>query len=203
MRAYTTLKERAEAEYICKRSRFIGIAAPVAAEMDIAGLLKTIKAEHSGANHHCYAYALKDGKQRCNDDGEPQGTAGIPILEVLKREDITDGIIVAVRYFGGTLLGAPGLVRAYSHTAKLAVNAAGTVLRQPCAAALITAPYAFYDKLCLLLQNRGAKVLNSDFTEHVSIEVRIPAEAVGEISGELTELTADKAKLEITGEIFA
>jgi len=203
MRAYTTFKGPGIAEYTCKRSRFMGTAAPIATQEDAVAFIAQIKSEYRDANHHCYAYALKSGNRRYSDDGEPQGTAGIPILEVLKREDITDGIVIITRYFGGTLLGAPGLVRAYSHTAKLAVDAAGTAFMQPCAAALITAPYMFYDKLCLLLKNRGGKILGSDFTEYVSVQARIPLNAVEEISGELRELTANQAKLEVTGEMFA
>ena len=203
MQAYTTFKERGLAEYTCKRSRFVGVSAPVKTEEDIAGVLAEIGAAHRDANHRCYAYALRNGKQRYSDDGEPQGTAGIPILEVLKRENITDGIVVVTRYFGGTLLGAPGLVRAYSHTAKLAADSAGTVFMRPCAIVFITAPYTFYDKLCLLLQNSGAKILSSDFMEHVSVKAIIPIDSTEGIAGELAELTAGKARLEIIEEVFA
>lgn len=203
MQAYTTLKEKAAAEFIEKRSRFIGVAAPVKTENNVADLLQQIKAEHRDARHHCYAYALRSGAQRYSDDGEPQGTAGLPMLEVLRRENVTDGAIFVTRYFGGTLLGAPGLVRAYSHTAKLALSAAETVLMRPCSVAVIAAPYPFYDRICLLLQNNGAVLLNSSFAEHVSIEAQIPAELAASISETLKELTANKASLQITGEIFA
>ena len=203
MRAYTTIKELGVAEYILKRSRFIGITAPVSTGQDASGLIARMKSEYRDANHHCYAYSLKDGTQRYSDDGEPQGTAGIPILEVLKNKNITDSIVIVTRFFGGTLLGAPGLVRAYSHTAKLAIDSAGTVLLQPCAEVLITAPYMFYDKLCLLIKNRGGGILGSDFTEHVSVKARISKNAVEEISADLKEITAGKAKIEVTGELFA
>jgi len=203
VRSYTTLKELGDIEYILKRSRFIGTAAPASDVNEASSLIARIKSEHRDANHHCYAYSLKDGKQRYSDDGEPHGTAGIPILEVLKNKNITDGIVIVTRYFGGTLLGAPGLVRAYSHTAKLAVDTAGTVLMQPCSEVLITAPYMFYNKLCLLIKNRGGEILDSAFTEHVSVRARIAQNAVEAISGDLKELTAGKSKLEVTGELFA
>lgn len=122
--SYRTITKEADAEFTERRSRFIGHAMPVSSEEDALAFVAMIKEQHGDATHNVWAYNLKNGRQRYSDDGEPQGTAGPPVLEVLQKERLVDAAVVVTRYFGGVLLGAGGLVRAYSHGAKLALEAA-------------------------------------------------------------------------------
>jgi len=125
MNEYRTIKYEADDSFVERRSRFIGYAKPVTTNEEAVAFINEIKAKHWDATHNVYAYVLRDGQiRRYSDDGEPQGTAGIPVLDVLLKENLTDLVVVVTRYFGGVLLGAGGLVRAYSHGAKIAVVAA-------------------------------------------------------------------------------
>ena len=125
---YTTVSVEGHAEFEEKRSVFIGHAIHIDSEEEAQTFIKEIKKKYSDATHNCWAYILNDGIiARYSDDGEPQGSAGVPVLDTLKKSGVSDAVIVVTRYFGGILLGAGGLVRAYSHTAKLAIEAAGIV----------------------------------------------------------------------------
>ena len=122
---YITVKEQGEDFFIEKKSKFIGHCKPVKTESEALEFISEIKSKHADANHNVYAYILREnGTQRFSDDSEPQGTAGIPVIDALKKANIVDVVVVATRYFGGTLLGGGGLIRAYSHTASIAVEAA-------------------------------------------------------------------------------
>ena len=125
---YTTIEREAVAEFEEKKSIFIGHALPVRTEDEAAAFVKELKNKYRDATHNVYAYVLGDGTvQRYSDDGEPQGTAGMPVLDVIRKSGCTDTAVVVTRYFGGTLLGAGGLVRAYSHAAKLALDEAHVI----------------------------------------------------------------------------
>ena len=128
MQEYTTILDRAEDEFVERKSRFIGAIAPVETEEEALDFIAQIKHQHRDATHNTYAYVLKNGVKRYSDDGEPQGTAGVPMLDCLEKEGLVDVAVVVTRYFGGILLGAGGLVRAYSHGAKIAVDAASRKL---------------------------------------------------------------------------
>lgn len=203
MESYITIKQAATAEFIEKRSRFIGTIRPVQSESEAAAFMTAIRAEYRNANHNCYAYIIRGNIQRYSDDGEPQGTAGIPILEILRKENIVDAAIVVTRYFGGVLLGANGLVRAYSHTAKQALAAAEILLMQPCTLFSLELAYPLYDRVNLLLQNTGAVILQSDFNTNINLKLRIPSSSFPEISAQLTELTGGAAIPVVLGEEFA
>ena len=126
MTTYTTVKKPASAELIEKRSRFIGYVKPVKTQEEAVAFINEIKSKHWDATHNVYAYVIRgEGISRYSDDNEPQGTAGIPVLDAIRKRDITDCVVVVTRYFGGTLLGAGGLVRAYSASAKAGIDAAG------------------------------------------------------------------------------
>ena len=125
--SYITIPFPADAEFIERRSRFIGHAAPAATEEEALRFVAAIKAQYADATHNVWAYHLQQGRERYADDGEPQGTAGPPVLDVLKKSGVVDVAVVVTRYFGGVLLGAGGLVRAYSHAAHLALEAARCV----------------------------------------------------------------------------
>lgn len=188
--SYITVEAPACGEFVEKRSRFIGEIRPVSSEEEAAAFLAEKRAAHRDAGHNCFAYILRaGGAMRYGDDGEPQGTAGVPILEVLRREGIVDAAIVVTRYFGGTLLGANGLVRAYTRAAKLAVDAAARVEISRCADFSVRVAYPLYDRLALLLSDAGAAVLDTAFAADVTVRARLPAGGLDAFSRRLTELS--------------
>lgn len=168
---YVTVKERAEDQFIEKKSRFIGYIAPVTTPEDAAAFVAEIKQKHWDATHNVWAYLLRDGQKRYSDDGEPQGTAGIPVLEVLEKSGVVDICVVATRYFGGILLGGGGLVRAYSHTAKLALDAAQKLEMAECRELEIRVDYSLYGKLNYILPDYEVKLLDSDFGVEVTLRL--------------------------------
>lgn len=203
LQPYTTVRAAAEAEFVERRSRFIGQIAPAQTEAQALSFIQQVKASHWDANHNVYAYCLRQGQlRRYSDDGEPQGTAGIPVLEVLTKSGVTDAVLVVTRYFGGVLLGAGGLVRAYSHGGSLALQAAGTVLMRPCAELELESDYALYGKIARLLPRFGAKTLQSDFGAAVTLRVLLAASDVERFADELRELTADLVQARPVGERF-
>jgi uncharacterized YigZ family protein len=204
MRPYTTIAAEAVAEYTEKRSRFLGLAAPVATEAEAAAVLDNLRARHHDANHNCYAYILRSPDiARYSDDGEPSGTAGLPILEVLRRQGLVDVITVVTRYFGGTLLGAGGLVRAYSKSAALALGSAGAVRMEPCAVFDVALPYHHYGRVGGILPRYGISTLFENYTEVVNLTLRISATKLPAFQKELAELTAGEAGVIFLREEFA
>ena len=156
MSDYLTLRKESSDEFIEKRSRFIGYAKPVTTQDEAMDFINQIRSKHWDATHNVYAYVLRDGQiRRYSDDGEPSGTAGVPVLDVLLKENITDCVVVATRYFGGVMLGAGGLVRAYSHTSKIAVDAAGIMKMSVCSVMSVSCDYNFYGRLTSLIPEFG------------------------------------------------
>lgn len=200
---YRTLKGPAQDEFTEKRSRFIDYASPVTNEEEALAFLEQIRARHRDATHNVYAYVLRDGLlQRFSDDGEPQGTAGIPVLEVILKSGITDCAVVVTRYFGGTLLGAGGLVRAYSHAARLAIEKAGISEMRLCRILEITVDYTLYGKLQYWLAERQLPILETNFAESVCLSVLMPSEELESVKAGLLELTAAAVVLTEKQEIF-
>lgn len=188
--AYRTLAKRAEAEFVEKRSRFIGYCAPVKTEQEALDFIASIKAMHKTATHNVWAYNLREGHLvRYTDDGEPSGTAGLPVLNVLTRGEIVDAAIVVTRYFGGTLLGKGGLVSAYGDGANMAVRASGVATMAPCSTYMLECAYNEYDRVERLLRDIGARVLDSSFTDKVTITAAIAQENGEKLCDELRELT--------------
>lgn len=203
MQSYLTVEAHAQAEFIEKKSRFIGSICPVDTESHAIEFIEKIRAEHFKASHNCYAYVLRQNNiLRYSDDGEPQGTAGIPMLEVLKRENILDAVVVVTRYFGGTLLGAGGLVRAYSHSAKIALNAAKIITMCECTDLALEIAYPQYEQILKLIEKYPAIVLDTSFADTVTLYVRIKADSYEGLRAELTEFSAGKIETLITGELF-
>ena len=156
---YRTIRAAASAEFVEKRSRFIGYISPVTTQQDAIAFIDSIKSKHWDATHNVPAYIIRNGNIcRFSDDGEPQGTAGMPALNVLQKEELTDCVLVVTRYFGGILLGGGGLVRAYSHAAKIAVDAGGIVTRAECSIVKIRCDYTFYGRLASLIPKQGGIV---------------------------------------------
>lgn len=155
--AYRTVKQPGEAELVIKRSRFIGRCFPVADEQEVLRLLEQVRRQHWDATHNCYAYSVgvSGACARYSDDGEPSGTAGLPMMETLRRSGVTDALVVVTRYFGGILLGAGGLVRAYSAAAAAAVRSAGEVEMRECVRLSLETPYPLWGRVEPLLRERA------------------------------------------------
>lgn len=155
--AYRTVKQPGEAELVIKRSRFIGRCFPVADEQEALRLLEQVRRQHWDATHNCYAYSVgvSGACARYSDDGEPSGTAGLPMMETLRRSGVTDALVVVTRYFGGILLGAGGLVRAYSAAAAAAVRSAGEVEMRECVRLSLETPYPLWGRVEPLLRERA------------------------------------------------
>ncbi len=204
MDSYKTLGQYTAEEYIVKKSRFIGYAKPIKCEHEAVEFIEEIKKKHWDATHNVYAYSVKDGNiKRFSDDGEPQGTAGMPVLNVINQEEITDCVVVITRYFGGILLGGGGLVRAYSHTAKLAVDGAGVVTLVPFLRLKIDCDYSAYGKIETLIRDLNGVTDNTKFTDGVELTFKIEKENEHAFSKKLQDLTNGKIQYEFIEEIIA
>jgi len=201
--AYKTIHKAAQDEFTEKRSRFIGYIQPVTTEDEALEFIAKIKKQHWDAKHNVYAYVLRDGQiRRYSDDGEPQGTAGIPVLDVLVKGGITDAAVVVTRYFGGILLGGGGLVRAYGHAASLAVEAAGTEERILCEEYSVSCDYGQYGRVQPLVASHGGVIEDSLFEEDVTLRFYIRKPFVAALEKELADATAGQVCCRKTGEGF-
>ncbi len=204
MDSYKTLGQYAAEEYIVKKSRFIGYAKPVKTEADALSFIEEIKKKHWDATHNVYAYSLREGGvKRFSDDGEPQGTAGMPVLNVLIQEDVTDCVVVVTRYFGGILLGGGGLVRAYSHSAKLGVDAAEIITLATFSVCEINCDYTYYGRLETLIRDFGGKLTDTEFSENVKLTFRIEKGSEDAFDKKLKDATNAKVGFSVTGEMVA
>lgn len=186
--SYKTIDGSAEARFIEKKSEFIGYLRHVETEAEAIAFINEIRAEHRKATHNCYAYILRDNNiSRHSDDGEPSGTAGAPIYEVLKKEGLTDIACVVTRYFGGVLLGAGGLVRAYTQGAKLAVDSAAVLNMCRAIRLKLTLAYPLYGKIGKLLAEYDARVESENFAAEVEITLVIREESADELITALTD----------------
>ena len=193
MSDYLTLRKEANDEFIEKRSRFIGYAKPVTTQEEAMDFINQIRAKHWDATHNVYAYVLREGQaRRYSDDGEPSGTAGVPVLDVLLKENITDCVVVATRYFGGVMLGAGGLVRAYSHTSKIAVDAAGIMKMSVCSVMSVTCDYNFYGRLTSLIPEFGGITEDTEFGENVTVKFYLPKANEGLFDAKLVDSSLGK-----------
>jgi len=192
-----------ETEFVEKRSRFIGQLWRVESEEEARARIEETKKKHYDARHNCWCYALREGGVlRYSDDGEPQGTAGQPMLNVFLKEDVTNVCCVVTRYFGGILLGAGGLARAYGGTAKLALDAAGISRMRLWAELAVPCPYALYERMRLLVERSGGVVEAADFGADVVITALLPAEDVPLFREKVTELSAGTVEILEAGERF-
>ncbi len=176
-----------------KRSTFISYIARTETEDDAKEFINTIKEKHRDATHNCSAYIIGENAliQRADDDGEPQGTAGIPILEVLKREELYNTTVVVTRYFGGIKLGAGGLIRAYSSGAAEAVKASGKVYLVPMIPAKVLLDYTFTNRFEYFLEQENIEIRDQQYTDKVSYDLIIPEEKVESVENELQKITSD------------
>lgn len=188
---YRTVGAEAQASFIERRSRFIGTIRPVASEKEALAFLQEKKKEAWDATHNVYAYCIREGGvRRYSDDGEPQGTAGIPVLDVLQKNGLTDCAIVVTRYFGGILLGGGGLVRAYSHAAALAVEAAGVLEMVLCDGLTLVCDYGQYGWVAPLIAAEGGLELQAAYTDVVTLTFWMQLDRVSALQKKLTEASA-------------
>lgn len=203
MESYRTVRGEGCGEYEVKRSRFLCYAAPVHTPEEATAFISSIKQKHWDARHNCSAYILREGGiKRFSDDGEPQGTAGMPILDVLEKSDVTDVCVVITRYFGGILLGAGGLVRAYSHSATLALEAGEIITMVRCAECELTCDYTLYGRIPALIAEHRGKETGTDFTDSVTVRFRLPEEEVDAFQAQLTEYSSGRYSVTVTGTAF-
>ncbi|MBP3336981.1 MAG: YigZ family protein [Clostridia bacterium] len=200
---YRTVKYQGEAELIEKKSRFIGHARPVKTEEEALLFISDMRAKFYDATHNVYAYILQENNiARFSDDGEPGGTAGMPTLEVLKKENVTDCVVVVTRYFGGTLLGAGGLVRAYSKAAKMGLDDAEIVEKTYCYGVEMTAGYELLGKLRYIVENGGHILDDILYNEDITIKAYIKYDSLERFKKEVTEASLGKTEVKITGEMY-
>lgn len=186
---YKTIARRCEARFIEKKSEFIGYLCPVQTEEQAVAFIEEIRAMHRKATHNCYAYILRENNAaRHSDDGEPVGTAGVPIYEVLRKEGLTDVCCVVTRYFGGVLLGAGGLVRAYTKGAKDAVDAAQIKCMAEAVKLAVTVDYGLYGRLAQVFADFDARVEDERFADNVRIVLHIRAENSQKLTDKLVDV---------------
>lgn len=203
MESYIVPFQEAETEMIEKRSRFIGHIWRVESEEEARMHIEATKKKYHDARHNCWCYVIREGNiLRYSDDGEPQGTAGQPMLNVFQREEVTNVCCVVTRYFGGILLGAGGLTRAYGGTAKLALNEAGISRMRLWASLAVPCSYALYERMRLLVEQCGGVITDTDFGTDVVITVTLPAEDVDAFSAQVTELTAGSVEPLLLEKVF-
>lgn len=190
---YTTIKGFATDSFIEKKSEFIGYISPVKTNQEAVDFINEIKSQNRKAKHNVYAYILLDNNiTRYSDDGEPQGTAGMPVLDVLQKENLTDVCVVVTRYFGGILLGGGGLVRAYSHACKLAVDAAFKMEMHECFEVTLKFDYSLYGKIEYSLPEFEIKMLSDEFADNITLKILVKADMLDKLEEKLTDITNGK-----------
>ena len=191
-----------EDEFVEKKSRFIGRVWQVQTEEEALARIQEMKKQHYDATHNCWAYIIRDGAVRFSDDGEPGGTAGMPMLQVLQREGLFNVVCVVTRYFGGILWGAGGLVRAYTRGAKIAVDAAGKSMKRVWTALYVPCPYSFYERVKLEVSAFGGILRKTDFGAEVELEILLPEAQALPFLERLTDMTAGTVEGMETGQEY-
>ena len=193
---YKTVKKQAHDEFVEKRSRFIGYCTPVTTEEEATDFIAHIRAKHWDARHNVYAYSLREGNtKRYSDDGEPSGTAGMPVLDVIVKNGVTDVCVVVTRYFGGVLLGTGGLVRAYSQAAKIGLDAAEIVLMERCVRCSLRCSYNRYGKVAALIMQHASGLDETVYEADVVVKFHIKPENLPNLTKVLADATAGEADI--------
>ena len=191
MNRYKTIKQPAREEYVINKSRFIGHACPCQTEEQALAFLKRIREEYRDATHNCYAYVIGEnaGIMRYSDDGEPGGTAGMPIIEVMKNRGVVNACVVVTRYFGGVLLGAGGLVRAYTQGAVTAIDACGIGVMYPTARYMMDVPYPMLSRVEYFLKSAPVIVEDKDFSDVITLTLLVKCADEDKLLADLTQLS--------------
>ena len=200
---YTTISQEAHVEFEEKRSLFIGHALHVDTEEEALAFIKQMKKQYSDATHNCFAYLLKGGiVARYSDDGEPQGTAGVPMLETIRKSGVGDVCVVVTRYFGGILLGAGGLVRAYSHATSIAIEGGKVVTYEPYSEFLLRCGYSEYQKYSNILANAAAVIDGTEFGADVVVRFAIKRDKAEKLLSKISEAGYGRDVPQLVGERF-
>lgn len=205
LKEYKTILEPGTDEIVEKKSRFIGYVKHTETEEEAVAFVNEIRKKHFDARHNCYAYSV-DGQQqtiRFSDDGEPGGTAGKPILEVITGRGLCDVCIVVTRYFGGTLLGTGGLVRAYTDAAKACIEATDMVTKCLVVPMKLTTNYTDLGKIQYLLNNQEIPIIDSAYGEDVVLQIEVLADEAEQIKKKLVEATAARIQMEQEDAVFS
>ena len=199
--SYITVRKKAFGEFVINKSRFIGYACPCTTETEALSVIQDLRTKYRDATHHCYAYiiGLNSGIMRYSDDGEPGGTAGMPIMEVMRNEHVVNCCVVVVRYFGGTLLGTGGLVRAYTQGCKEALKASGIIHMEHTSHLLCEVPYSVWDTLQHAVQTLPVQIINPEFGASITFTLAVRTadldkmtEAVRRITGRQIEMIIEE-----------
>ena len=202
MNEYCVPTGAGESAYVEKRSRFLGHVRPAESEEEAKAFVAAVKKEHYDARHNCWCYSIHDGPERYSDDGEPQGTAGIPMLEVLRREGVSNVVCVVTRYFGGVLLGAGGLFRAYTKSAKDALDAAGLAVVRRWEAREFDCSYAAMERVKQELAAFAGVIERMEYGAGVTIRALIPEEKQEAFAARVFDVSGGSVTPQITGESF-
>ena len=202
MDEYLVPTQFGEDEFIEKKSRFIGRVWPVETEEEALARIAEMKKQHYDATHNCWAYVIKDGPMRFSDDGEPGGTAGMPMIQVLQKENLFNVCCVVTRYFGGTLLGAGGLVRAYTKGAKIAVQAAGKSMKRVWSVLCVPCPYTFYERIKLEIAACGGIIRDTQFGAEVELEILIAQGDAQRLLDKIIDMTSGTVEGMETGQEY-
>lgn len=202
--SYRTLRAENAAEFIINKSRFIGYGCPCETEEEALAFLARIRQKHKDASHNCYAYiiGLNAGIMRYSDDGEPGGTAGMPIIEVMKARGVVNCAVVVTRYFGGILLGAGGLVRAYAQGSKAALDAAGVVVMEKSARYMVEVDYSTWQRLEYFLRSAPVILLQSEFGSSVVCTLMVRMRDAEHLLAEITRVTDGSAEILPDDELY-
>ena len=198
---HTTLEHEGVAEFVEKKSVFIGYTAPVSTAEEAEAFIQSIKKKHADARHNVSAYIVGNSV-RYSDDGEPQGTAGVPTLDTIRKSGVEDAVVVVTRYFGGILLGAGGLVRAYSHGAKIALDAAKIITYENYSVYSLECSYSDYQRYIVLLPQFNAIIDDTDFSDKVRITFALKSVTVSPLLEKIKEMSAGRDCPELLGERF-
>ena len=202
MEEYLVPTDFGEDEFYEKKSHFIGRLWPVETEEAALERIQQMKKQHYDATHNCWAYIIRDGAVRFSDDGEPGGTAGMPMLQVLQREGLYNCVCVVTRYFGGILLGAGGLVRAYTKGAKIAVDAAGKSMKRVWSCLYVPCPYTFYERVKLEVAAWGGIIRFTEFGAEVELEILVPETQAQPFLDRLIDMSAANVEGMETGKEY-
>lgn len=200
---FVPFSDYAEDSFVEKRSKFTGRLWRVETAEEAVAKIKEMRETYWDATHNCYAYILREGNiMRYSDDGEPQGTAGMPVLDVLRKSGVTDVVTVATRYFGGILLGGGGLVRAYSHTASIALQAAQIITMRECLLLSLTCDYGRYGRVASLVPECGGVTDDTVFEEKVTVKFHLAPELLGTFRKKLADATNGQVDVTEDGKKF-
>ena len=201
--SYFTVEKDSVCELVEKKSKFIGYVKPIVTEKDALSFINEIKTKHWDARHNVYAYVVRENNvSRYSDDGEPHGTAGLPVLDVIKKNNLKNVVVVVTRYFGGILLGTGGLVRAYSQTASMALDCAKIIKMCPCYDCNLLCDYNQYGKILNIIGDCAGVVDNTEFLQDVNVKFHLRQEDFSGLSKKILEFSSGKLKCDILNENF-